>query len=233
MIRTIIAVCYSAFCCWLALVILIISSKSANWILLTLAKRIWSKFMMKWIICADFEVTISPKAQELFDSDHGAVLMSNHVSYIDITAAFVATPTPIVFLAKASLRRVPFLGSANERVGTVFVKQGDIKSAKKAISTLVKTVESGRSVLVFPEGSRSNDGKLARFKKGGFHLATQSGAPVVPMYIDGVFEILPVGSWRLKWPKRPVTVKFGDPLYSKNVEELRQLTFDSITQLSR
>ena len=232
MIRSIIAIAYSALCCWVALIILMISSKSANWVLLTLAKRIWSQFMMKWIFCADFKVIISPKAQALFDSGQGAVLMSNHVSYIDITAAFVATPTPIVFLAKASLRRVPFLGSANERVGTVFVKQGNINSAKRAITTLVKTVENGRSVLVFPEGSRSKDGKLTSFKKGGFHLATQSGASVVPMYIDGVFEILPVGAWRLRWPRKPVTVKFGDPIRNKDVEELRNLTFNSISKLS-
>jgi len=209
-----------------------ISSKSSNWVLFTLAKRIWSTFMLRWIICADIQVTISPKAKKLFDSGQGAVLMSNHVSSLDITAAFVATPTPIVFLAKASLRRVPFLGSANYRVGTVFVEQGNIRSAKKSISTLVKTIKSGRSVLVFPEGSRSKDGKLCGFKKGGFHLATQSGASIVPMYIDGVYEILPVGSWRLRWPRKPVTVKFGDPIYGKNVDELRELTFDSISKLS-
>jgi 1-acyl-sn-glycerol-3-phosphate acyltransferase len=231
MIRTLISGLYSAFWCASAVVVLMISPKSSDFVLLKLAKKYWSTPMLRWIVGARLKVEISDKAQELFDQNKGGVIMANHSSSLDITVAFVSSPAPIVFLAKASIRKVPFLGGANARVGTVFVDRGSKKSALDAISTLVKTVKKGRFVLVFPEGSRSNDGELRQFKKGGFHLSVKASAPVIPMHIDGTNKRLKPGSYTIRRYKEPIVVKFGDPIFSSDVEELRDLTYDSICKL--
>ena len=231
MIRTILAIIYSAFWSGAAIIVLLIKPKSTDYVLIQLAKKNWSIPMLKWIIGADIQVEFSPKALELFNSKQGAVLMANHSSFLDITACFVSSPTPIVYLAKASLRKVPLLGGANARVGTVFVDRGNKKSALNAIKTLVNTVKNGRSVVVFPEGTRSKTGELKPFKKGGFHLAVQASAPVVPVHITGTYKRLPPGSFSITKFKDPIIVRYGDPIESTDIEELRNLTYDSICKL--
>lgn len=230
-VRTVFAVLHTAWWCGFAVVYLMVFPKKKDFILLKVAKLWWSTHMLKWVIGSKIEVEVSKKAQEHFDSGKGAVLMANHSSYLDITAAFVATPAPIVFLAKDAIRKVPLLGGANARVGTVFVKRGDRKSAYKSINALVKTVSEGRCVLVFPEGTRSWDGELKEFKKGGFHLATQAEVLVIPMHIHGTNKVLPRGKFFFR-NRHPFKVGFADPIYNTNVDELRDLTRDAIVKLS-
>ena len=231
MIRSILVVIYSLFWCGLAVITLMIFPKSSEFVLLQYAKRFWSTPMLKWIIGAPIEVEISPKAAELFDSKKGAILMPNHSSDLDITACFVACPTPIVFLSKASIRKVPLLGEANARVGTVFVERGNKESSLKAIRTLVNTVKNGRSVVVYPEGTRSKTGEILPFKKGGFHLAVQAKAPVIPMHIYGTHKRFPPRAIKFIKQKEPIVVKFGDPIISDNVDELRDLTYNAVCEL--
>lgn len=229
-VRTIFAIICSAFWCGFAVVYLMIFPKRKDFILLKVAKLWWSTYMLKWIIGSKIEVEISDKAKALLDSGKGAVLMANHSSYLDITAAFVATPAPIVFLAKDAIRKVPLLGGANARAGTVFVKRGDRKSAHKSILALVKTVSEGRCVLVFPEGTRSWDGEIKKFKKGGFHLAVQAKAPVIPVLIEGTNKVLPRGKFFFR-NTHPFKVSFSDPITNNDVNELRDLTRDAVMKL--
>lgn len=229
-VRAIIALFYSAFWCGFAVVYLIIFPNKKDYVLLNVGKKWWSTYMLKWIIGSKIEVSIPEETKDLFAKGNGAVLMGNHSSYLDITAAFVATPAPIVFLAKDAIRKVPLLGGANARVGTVFVKRGDKKSARESISALVKTVSEGRCVLVFPEGTRSWDGNILNFKKGGFHLATQAQVPIVPLRIEGTNKVLPRGKFFFK-NRHPFKVSFGTPITGKNVEELRHLTREVVIKL--
>lgn len=231
MIRSIIAAVYSMFWCALAVITLYIFPKSTEFVLLKYAKQCWSTPMLRWIIGAKIEVQISDKAQELFESHQGAILMANHSSSLDITACFVSCPTPIVYLAKASIRKIPFLGGANARAGTVFVERGNKDSTLKAINQLVNTVKGGRSVVVYPEGTRSKSGELLPFKKGGFHLAVQAEAPIVPVHISGTFKRLPPGTYSIKTFRDPIVVKYGDPIVSKDVNELRDLTYNAVCEL--
>lgn len=229
-IRAIIAVFYSAFWCGFAVVYLMIFPKKKDYVLLNVGKKWWSTYMLKWIVGSKIVVSIPEETREFFEQGKGAVLMGNHSSYLDITAAFVATPAPIVFLAKDAIRKVPLLGGANARVGTVFVKRGDKKSAFESITALVKTVSEGRCVLVFPEGTRSWDGEIKEFKKGGFHLATQANVPIIPMRIEGANKVLPRGKFFFK-NRHTFKVSFGKPIIGDNVDELRDLTRDVVIKL--
>ena len=106
--------------------------------------------MLRWVVGAKWSVEVHPATAKLAASHQGLVLVGNHTSLLDINAAFAAIPTPIVFLSKASIRKVPLLGRINEKAGTVFVERGNRSSSEKAIAHLTKTLEKGRSVLVFP-----------------------------------------------------------------------------------
>ena len=159
------------------------------------------------------EVHIHPDTAALAKSNQGLVLVANHTSLLDINAAFAASPTPIVFLSKASIRKVPLLGKINELAGTIFVERGNRTSSDKAVKALTQTLKNGRSVLVFPEGTRSTDGSLKPFKKGAFHLAA-AGAPVVPMHISGTHSHLPPSAWGFQKSDEAVVVRLGAPLAS-------------------
>ena len=148
--RTVLTVWYSAFWCGTALITLIIFPNSSELVLRKFAKKYWSEFLMKWIVGAELDVQLHPETEALFKSGRGAVLVSNHSSYLDINLAFASTPTPIVFIAKAGIKKVPLLGGANERVGTVFVERGNIKMAKQAIKKLETAILVDRSHKLFP-----------------------------------------------------------------------------------
>jgi 1-acyl-sn-glycerol-3-phosphate acyltransferase len=119
-----------------------------------------------------------------------------------------------VFLSKASIRKVPLLGKINVLAGTIFVERGNRTSSDKAVKALTQTLKNGRSVLVFPEGTRSADGSLKSFKKGAFHLAAAAGAPVVPMHISGTHSHLPPSAWGFQKSDEAVVVRLGAPLAS-------------------
>ena len=233
-LKSILAVIISAWWCGFGLLCLMIVPSSAKFTLFTLSKKCWSIPMLKWIIRMPLEIEIDPASLKLLESGQGAVLMANHTSYLDINVAFASCPSPIVFLGKASLRRVPLLGGANARAGTVFVERGNKESALKAISTLNKTLKNGRCVFVFPEGTRADKGcpEIRPFKKGGFHLATKAEAPVIPVYFDGVGSWLPKGDLKIS-TAGAVKVKYGAPIYSTKVEDLRDKCFDAVVELSR
>ena len=144
----------------------------------------------------------------------GVVLVANHASLIDINAAFSASPWPIVFLSKASIRKVPLLGKLNELAGTVFVERGNRASSEQAVNQLTQTLKTGRSVLVFPEGTRSVDGSIQAFKKGAFHLAKAGGAHIVPMHIEGTHDRLPPNAWMFKPSNKSIRVRVGAPFSS-------------------
>lgn len=187
--RSLALIFWTAFCCGVGLVVVMIRKSWANWVLLRIGGDLWSRRMMKWTGSRTF-VAQGPGVEEL--PDHG-IFIANHSSFLDINALFAFLNRPIVFLAKASLRRVPLLGGVNARVGTVFVKRGNLQDSIRAVEALKKSFRLGRCVVVFPEGTRSKSDEMLPFKKGAFHLAAGADSPIVPVYIEGTRAILPSG----------------------------------------
>ena len=124
-----------------------------------------------------------------------AIFIANHRSQLDINASAAAIPHPIVYLSKASVRRVPILGLLNERIGTVFIDRSNPTAAKQSVDRLISTLKRGISVIVYPEGTRSKDGTMLPFKKGAFHLAAKSQAVIIPLHIHGTRTALPKGGF--------------------------------------
>ncbi len=119
------------------------------------------------------------------------IFMSNHQSNFDILALLAGIPVQFRWLAKAELFRIPLFGMTMRHAGYIPVERDDRRKSLESMKEAAGRIAAGSSVVIFPEGTRSDDGKLIEFKKGGFVLALQSGVPVVPMSIRGSFEVLP------------------------------------------
>ena len=170
-LKTLPAILHTALCSITGWIAMALSAHNGDWVMWRVGRQMWSRPLLQAILGAKLDIDVHPEAQALADRQQGVVLVANHTSLLDINAAFAASPTPIVFLSKASVRKVPLLGKLNELAGTVFVERGNRASSEKAVHQLTGTLKQGRSVLVFPEGTRSEDGTLRPFKKGAFHLA--------------------------------------------------------------
>ena len=233
-LRTTLAILHTACCSIVGILAMSTGLRDGDWVMWKIGRQRWSEPLLRWIVRTDIEVQLPQEIQNWAAQGRGAVLVANHTSLLDINAAFAACPAPIVFLSKASIRKVPLLGKINEMAGTVFVERGNRNSSDKAVRELTETLNKGRNVLVFPEGTRSPNGKLQSFKKGAFHLAKAANAPIVPLHIAGTWEILPSDAWILKKARRPVIVQFGTPIESKdkNIGDLMAEAQAQIEQLA-
>lgn len=167
--------------------------------------RIWSR-MLLWSAGVPLKVV---RHGEL-DPHQPYVFMANHLSTVDIWALFVAVPTKVRFIAKKQLGRIPLFGWAMAVGRFIFIDRQNPLAARRSIDEAANRIRQGSSVAIFPEGTRSRDGHLGPFKKGGFHLAIRAGVPIVPVGIRGAHEVMPRGSLILR--AGPVTLEIGAPI---------------------
>ncbi|WP_374313937.1 lysophospholipid acyltransferase family protein, partial [Microbacterium sp.] len=144
------------------------------------------------------------------------IFASNHLSFIDSIAIPVSAPRPVHFLAKASYFDGPgFKGWVSKEfftaIGAIPVNRGAGQAALDALDQQRVLLEHGSAVALYPEGTRSLDGRLYKGRTGVAFLALQTGAPVVPVGLVGTDKVMPVGAKRPSLSHR-VTVKFGQPL---------------------
>ena len=139
------------------------------------------------------------------------VYMSNHGSWLDIPAIFGAVPSRLRMISKAGLMKVPFLGPAMEKAGFIAIDRQNRSRAIKQLELAKERLSSGVSIWISPEGTRSRDGRIAPFKKGGFHVARDLGLSIIPVYIEGAEKVMPADSLMV-YPNRSVTVHFCPPV---------------------
>ncbi len=124
----------------------------------------------------------------------GACLfMANHTSAVDPVTVFVAIPRRIAFLAKQEVFRMPLMGWAMKKAGFIPVDRSSREAAAASADVAAAQLRGGASMVIYPEGTRSPNGKLLPFKRGGFLMAIRGGRPVVPMTITGAERVLPKG----------------------------------------
>lgn len=138
------------------------------------------------------------------------IFMSNHQSLFDIPALLATLPGQTRFLAKESLMRIPIFGWALRAIGFISVRREDPSRAPGVFAAAIDRIEQGFSVVIFPEGTRTRDGSLLPFKRGGFLLALRAGCPIVPVGIHGTRAVQPPGSFVVR-PAR-VSVRYGEPV---------------------
>ncbi len=122
--------------------------------------------------------------------DQPVVFVSNHQNELDIVTLLVGIPQPFGFMAKAELRRVPFLGSVLKRTACLFVDRSDPRRAVQSIREAAERIRAGHSVLIFCEGGRSFSPNLLPFHRGAFLLAVEAGVPLVPVTVLDNYRVL-------------------------------------------
>ncbi len=140
------------------------------------------------------------------------VYMSNHQSHLDIPMLYAALPSPTIrMLGKAELFRIPLWGHGLRAAEFIEVDRSNHARGLQSIEHAARLMRDGVSIYLAPEGTRSSDGRIGKLKKGGFHLALSTGAPIVPVAIRGTFQILPRGG-RVMHSGRRVSVQIGPPI---------------------
>jgi 1-acyl-sn-glycerol-3-phosphate acyltransferase len=155
--------------------------------------RLWT-----WLILRVAGISLKVEGLENIDPKRQYIFIVNHQSNIDIPVLVQALrPFQLRWLAKRELLRVPFFGWAMWAAKHVTIDRADPQGALKSLARAKDRLAAGISLVVFPEGTRSRNGALQRFKKGGFLLAVQTHTPIVPVTVNGSGALLPAGSWRL------------------------------------
>jgi 1-acyl-sn-glycerol-3-phosphate acyltransferase len=165
--------------------------------------RLWS-----WLILATTGVAVRVEGVDRLARGRGYVFVANHQSFYDIPVVFAALPFQLRIVAKRSLGRVPFLGWHLRRTGHVLVDRA--KAGTASLGRVAARLSDEPSLVVFPEGTRSPDGRVGRFKGGVFLLAIRAGRPVVPLTVVGTGRIMRKGELTV----RPGTVELivHDPI---------------------
>ena len=173
--------------------------------------RDWARFVLRGA-----GVPVIIEGLELLAPEGPQIIAANHQSIFDILAILGWVPLPLKFIAKKEVFRYPFFGPAVKAAGHIKLDRRDRQKAFAAYEiAALDLVESRTHVLVFPEGTRSRTGLMLPFKKGPAMLAIASGAPLVPCYCAGTFDILPKGSFRVR--PRPVQLLFGPQLATQGL----------------
>jgi len=170
-----------------------------------MARRLWAPGLL-----AGAGARLVVAGLERFDAGRAQLVVANHESWIDVPALFRGLPVPLHFLAKRELAAVPFLGWYMRAMGMVFVERGARRRAARSVAHAAELLASGRTVVSFPEGTRSRDGRLRPFKSGAFGAAISSGAPVVPVALVGSGRVLPPGGFRVR--PGTIEVRVGAPI---------------------
>jgi 1-acyl-sn-glycerol-3-phosphate acyltransferase len=149
--------------------------------------------------------------------DSPYVVISNHCSHLDGPSIVRALPDPVYFVIKRELARIPLWGPTTVRAGFIAVDRSDSEQAQAQMAEAVDAIRKGRRVLVFAEGTRSKDGRLQPFKKGGFHLAIDAQVPILPVAVNGSYRLLPKG----QPAARPgiLEVMVGEPIATSGLDK--------------
>jgi len=171
---------------------------------------------------------------ENLDSQATYVFAGNHSSQLDIYSFQAYCPHDFRWITKKELFRIPIFGQAMRKVGFISIDRSRGREALKSLSLAAQRIADGSSVLVFPEGTRSRDGRLQPFKGGAFLLAIKAGVPLVPVGINNASTLLPKGS--LLPRSGEITIRIGQPISTegyraKDKQDLAMLLHQRVEEL--
>ena len=118
---------------------------------------------------------------------------------------------------KAEIRRIPFVGTACKAAGHIFVERRKAKASLESLRDIESQLKDGVCTVIFPEGTRTEDGEVGRFKRGAFQIALDLGLPVIPLSLSGCFEVMPKGQYYVN--RHPVHMHIGEPIDLKQYDD--------------
>jgi 1-acyl-sn-glycerol-3-phosphate acyltransferase len=155
--------------------------------------NLWAR-MLLWL--TGTRVDVIGKENVLMEKPQ--IFMANHQSDFDILIVLAHIPGQFRWIAKKELFKIPIFGKAMRNAGYIEIDRQNHEKALKSLDEAAQKIREGKSVVTFPEGTRSRDGKIRPFKQGMFHLAIQAGVPIVPISIIGAHQIMPKRTLKVK-----------------------------------
>ena len=143
-----------------------------------------------WRVLEHADIRLTVRGREHVDTGATYVVMSNHQSLYDVPVIFCVLGGRMRMVAKEELFRVPIFGAAMREAGFIFIDRSNRNRAIRSLGVAKSELEKGTCVWIAPEGTRSRDGALGPFKKGGFHLALETRTPVLPITVKGTRNVL-------------------------------------------
>lgn len=162
--------------------------------------------------------------RENIDPKQSYVVVSNHQSVYDILALYGWLGIDIRWVMKIEIRSILGIGAACAALGHIYIDRSDHQAAIASINAAKEKITNGTSVIFFPEGTRSDDGRLRRFKKGAFRFAIDTGLPVLPVTVDGTCEVLPARRYDLRPGRARLVIHEAIPTDGLESTDLPQLT---------
>jgi 1-acyl-sn-glycerol-3-phosphate acyltransferase len=201
---------------WVALVALVVTIPSAT-ATLVVAMFSSSSPLIDWIARLWARSLVAVAGIELRTENLASVdplkryiLVSNHYSYFDIPCIFAAIPQPIRFMAKASLFKIPIFGWSLGRAGFIPIDRKNLRTAVKSFDLAAERIRRGNTIVIFPEEGRTAEIRMRPFQRGAFLLAIKSEKTLLPVAVDGTFNVFRVGARKIT--PGVVTVRIGRPI---------------------
>ena len=190
--------------------------------------HLWGKMILKM-----FLIPVKVEGRENLEKDQSYVFVANHQGSFDIFLIYGHVNRNFKWMMKQQLRKIPFLGYACEKSHQIFVDKRGPSKIRKTYEEAREILKEGYSVTVIPAGARSFTGHMGHFKKGAFALADELQLPVVPLTINGSFDILPrmKGFNFVNW--HPMTLTIHQPIYpvgqgQENIDATMRQAYDSV-----
>lgn len=185
--------------------------------------RLWSI-----LICRMLLLPVTIEGKEHLQPGQSYVFVANHQGAFDIFLIYGFLPRHFKWMMKRGLRTIPFVGYACEKAGHVFVDKRGAKAIEHTIETARATLQGGTSLAVFPEGARTFTGHMGLFRRGAFALAHDIGLPIVPMTIDGSFDVLPRMRGFNFVNRHPLRLSIHQPIASDDIKEAMECSYNAI-----
>jgi 1-acyl-sn-glycerol-3-phosphate acyltransferase len=191
-----------------------------------LVQKVWSRILM-WAGGATLEVLGSQN----IDPARPTIYVCNHQSTLDAPVLFMALwPVKFRYVSKHTLKYVPVMGWYLILARYIFINRSNKRAAVASLDEAGRRIRGGTSIVVFPEGTRSDDGSILPFKKGPFAVAVKAQVPICPVTIEGSGKVMPKNSWNIT--PGPVRVKIGSPIdptpFGNDREALMRVVRDAI-----
>ncbi|MGM9758596.1 MAG: lysophospholipid acyltransferase family protein [Parabacteroides sp.] len=172
---------------------------------------IWSRLTCWLALCP-----VHVEGKEHIDKKRSYIFVANHQGAFDIFLIYGFLGVPIKWVMKAGIGKIPFVGTACRAAGFVFVDNSSPKAAGRSVRDAEQCLKKGASIAIFPEGSRTHDGRMIRFKKGAFQMAVDQHLPIIPITLNGPFRVLPRGSLNLH--RHPMSMTIHTPIETRDLD---------------
>ncbi len=170
-----------------------------------------------------FRIRIKRSGLENIDPAKPYIFMANHISHADAPALAVVLPQPLHWVFKKELGSIPFFGWTLRAGGQIMVDRADRQQAAGALQAALDSLSGNNSIMIYPEGTRSRDGRLLPLKKGGFRMAIDAGLPIVPVRVSGTREIVAADSLRVLGGTARIEILPPIPVTGKTVADIPEL----------